>query len=716
MKAPRTSRNSRPPRHPKPTTTQLPFVVHGRVAFKIARRLLRGVFWPAGGKTMYDIVKVVLRYKAIPLAAIALLLVTAAPLIYVAQQHVKARRFEIGSLDHNYLVDKAQFSLPVAMDGPFRYEDDSVEVIDFYARLTSRHAELELPYHALHSPLRLFVRCHRFGLSGEVHLEVNGQPLDTFVFTETSYPWGGIRAVIPERIAEAGPLRILLRTEGGTTPPAHLSEKMGIGLDYIDVSPMSEGATMRPPFGDYVSLYVFLLFALAFALISGLGLFRSAWLLAALVCAAALLTALFPVEAPKALSRLWIVFPFATLVYFVTGKSAFVSHLVAVAALAHSVLVFFPNHLPPDVPLHGIQVSWLSEVDFTYSGLTDYARTLSRSITSDAVLMETDTIHVPDDANAFAAPYPPFFYMLAYGASQTHDDMRFVIEVLAVGFGCLMLVLTYFLARAFWRDELAARMVAVVFALEISIWHHASRGHGPGLFGGFFVLLFLLYVSRERKSWLGLAGVTLVVALSYTVAFVQISVFMAFFVVLTAWQDRPTALRFASGFALGIAGAVAVFYAPYLFGGGGAALERAADYKAPSSFFFLRNQLRDTVRLLQNGHAAYVLLSLVGLSIVDRWNLSAHHRRVLWAALATYVTILVLKDPVFLPRVFLHAKEDVFYAPFACMLLALPLTSLWRNRSYRPLTFAVLAILVLLSVRDKAFNADTLYPQPIAVD
>ena len=88
----------------------------------------------------------------------------------------------------------------------------------------------------------------------------------------------------------------------------------------------------------------------------------------------------------------------------------------------------------------------------------------------------------------------------------------------------------------------------------------------------------------------------------------------------------------------------------------------------------------------------------------------------LWAALLTYSAILVLKDPVLLPRVFLHAKEDVFFAPFACVLLALPLTCWWRNRSYRPLTVAALSVLLVLSVRDKALSADTLHPQPIAVD
>ena len=103
--------------------------------------------------------------------------------------------------------------------------------------------------------------------------------------------------------------------------------------------------------------------------------------------------------------------------------------------------------------------------------------------------------------------------------------------------------------------------------------------------------------------------------------------------------------------------------------------------------------MRDTVRILSNGYPLYVALSLVGLFTLGRYNTLGFHRRVLFAAVLTYVTMLILKDPIFLPRVFLHAKEDLFYSPIACLLAALPLASLWASRTLRGVALAMLLLL-----------------------
>ena len=89
--------------------------------------------------------------------------------------------------------------------------------------------------------------------------------------------------------------------------------------------------------------------------------------------------------------------------------------------------------------------------------------------------------------------------------------------------------------------------------------------------------------------------------------------------------------------------------------------------------------------------------------------------RFLAAAVLTYLLMLVLKDPVMFPRIFLHAKEDLFYAPFACMLMALVAARLWASGKLgRGLALAGFAALSYLSIRDKAWNVDTLHPQPLA--
>ena len=65
--------------------------------------------------------------------------------------------------------------------------------------------------------------------------------------------------------------------------------------------------------------------------------------------------------------------------------------------------------------------------------------------------------------------------------------------------------------------------------------------------------------------------------------------------------------------------------------------------------------------------------------------------------------------------IFLHAKEDLFYAPIACLLGGLVLATLWRRGLWARV--AVVAILILaatLQLRDQALNHNTLHDQRVA--
>ena len=678
-------------------------------------------------------------------AAFILSLLAAAPLYFAAHQGKKSLRFELGSMDRDYLADQEQFYPSGAMSGPIRHPDTRVEVIDFYGRLTRREATFSLPYHSLRSPLRLRIRCHRFGLRGTVVLTVNEQSIDEFVFTETSYPWGGIRAVIPQGVAEQGPLVVGLATIGGDPPPRHLPEDAGVGVDWIEVEPLSKAAMLLPGSSQWVSLVAFLLFGFAFCIVSGAS-FRASlltfWGLLLVVCAA---TLFFPLQTSTALARLWIVFPLGMLLQrglalmrarmpapgLAIGEVSFVSRTFVVAALAHSILIFFPNHAPPDIALHGLQVGWLDALELNYDDLRHYSRLVSRRITDGAVLMElrTDVAReAPGGAGpSYGAPYPPFFYLFTFSLWQIHDDLRFLLEFVPVLLGALMLVLVFLTSKSIWNDGVIARLATLLLAVEISLWHHAHRGHGPGIFGAFLVLGFIwllvayLPLLKTGKGMLLFTFVSFVSVLFYTVALVQLCILVGLFSALVLLggeqQDRRLLLRLLASYAGGMAAATAVYYAPYImaaFTQGGILLDRGGTYDPPATFYFLRNQLRDTVRILLNGHLVYVALSLVGLGMLSRGAASRIHRQIVWATLGTYVILLVLKDPVFFPRIFLHAKEDLFYAPMACLLGALPLAALWRRGAGRGVVVAFLLLMLVLNLRDQAINSNTLRIQPIA--
>jgi hypothetical protein len=316
---------------------------------------------------------------------------------------------------------------------------------------------------------------------------------------------------------------------------------------------------------------------------------------------------------------------------------------------------------------------------------------------------------------------------MIFAAWKLFGDLRFLLEFVPVLLASLMLVVVYLTAKTIWDDTTVARLATLLFSLEISVWHHVHRGHGPGIFGAFFVLLYVwflaAYAQRVRTWWRvgGLAALTLAVTLCYTVAFVQISIYIsvltAIVLVFGGKDGRSRLVYILVGFSFGIGGGLLLYYGPYIVDavvGGGAVLDSGQAYDPPATFFVLRNQLRDTVRILQNGYPIFVGLSLMGLWALGRSNASAFHRSMLWAGFVTYLGMLVLKDPAVLPRIFLHAKEDLFFAPFACLLAALPLARLWTSRLVGKLVVVIIFIALFgLALRDQVINADTLSPQPI---
>ncbi len=140
-------------------------------------------------------------------------------------------------------------------------------------------------------------------------MSVNDVLVDDFVFAESSYPWAGIRAVIPQTVAERGALDIDLVTSGGRSPPSHLRSDIGLGIDWVEVDPMSRGAMLLPTAYEWVVSYVFLVLgAISFRLF-GVSTRVSFLVLGVLILALAAFTALRPVEIHIVLAWLSLIFP-----------------------------------------------------------------------------------------------------------------------------------------------------------------------------------------------------------------------------------------------------------------------------------------------------------------------------------------------------------------------------------------------------------------------
>jgi hypothetical protein len=261
------------------------------------------------------------RFTSSPGVYLLLVLLLSGPAYYLAYQHNPSLHFGIGRWDRSWLEDEAAFYPPSRMEGPLREPDGSVRVQDFVGRLTRRDAAFRLPYHALRSPLRIRVRCHRFGLEGNVALEVNGHPVEQFVFTKSSYPWGGIRSVIPQNVAEEGPLRIRLVTTGGEVPPSRLPPDLGVGVDWIELTPLSEAVLLLPTTAEWIRLYLLFFFFLLFLRFLATPRVLAPILLSALAGSVVLSRAAYPLLTSRMLELAWLAPPAVILLLWVAERA-----------------------------------------------------------------------------------------------------------------------------------------------------------------------------------------------------------------------------------------------------------------------------------------------------------------------------------------------------------------------------------------------------------
>ncbi len=668
--------------------------------------------------------------------AAILLLSGVGTLAYLAAyQSATNARFDLGSMDWDYLYREEQFHPRVRMNGPQRLPDGRVENVEFYGRLTRRFAVLTLPYRVYHSSIDLRLRAHRFGLDGVVTLKVNGESVGDF-FTERGFPWETLSVTVPAELAGRGPLTLEVRALNRDLPQSHLPSDLGIGLDWIEVEAKDPDATFMPPARGWIGAFLLPLLGFVFLRWTGTATRLS------LLCAGAgsalfiFLTAIRPIETTMALMRVWVFFPLALGLYFVLTRLRdrlqltpadvrFITGLFLLSQLAHSALIFFPNHAPADIWTHLPKVTWLNEHDLTMDNLFRYS-TAGKSTWSDLTSIDgyrDGHVRLPSGTD-HGAPYPPFFYFLVYGATRVYGDALFLLEAVPLLLGGLMVVLTFVIAKDIWNDGRVARLAGVLMALEISLWHHIHRVHGPGVLGAVCVLLlFAFLVLRHetlarKKGLLTLGAVTALALLSYTASVIQLAILSGWLIVLVVAsrrdEDRRLVKGLLSGFALGASVAFSLYYGPYAFEAmvrKDLILERGS-LDIPASYYFLRNQMRDTVRILMNGYPVYVALSACGLAVLGSSSAGSFHRRLLWASVLTYATMLLFKDPALLPRVFLHAKEDLFYAPVACLLGGYFLATL-AARS-RMAVVAILVLLAALQIRDQRLNANTLNDQRVA--
>jgi hypothetical protein len=628
-----------------------------------------------------------------------------------------AFRIELGGADESYRTNDA-WGRPYEDKGPYRVRRGERYMTYFAARMAYQDATILVPDVVRGGDVEIRLKMHRYGEPGIVRLFANGIALDELVFEEDSYPWGIRRVTLPGDFAKGGDLRLELRSsateEHGRLPPGAVA-----AFDWIEIAPSSDGRLL-PTTSQW--LFALGLPLLVFVAVRGLGMGR--WLpetSAGLSLAAVAGTHAWSAgSAAAAVSRLWIAFPIAVVVYLILrnlvgmegASSRRLSSALALVLLASSTVIFWPDHLPPDVRPHLRQLRRIETTPWKAEALWEIASSYGK----DGRTLSLGRYHPDAD---YVAPYPLGSYFFLHAARKLVDEPRFLVEYLAILCAAVLVLLAYILTRQLFPDPLAPSLAAMLLACDLVTWHHASRAHMPALFGQvFFVTAVVFLLARERdllhfRTAILFALLSMAATLAYSATLLHFVVFMVWLVLLEVVSARsifmrPEARGFLAASVAGTLGSFAVFYRHFLGAGGDKlALLSSEGYRAPASFLFLRNQVRDTARVLRAGYPLWWFLATPALVRLHAWTSRSFARRVVWAWTLAFLTFVVLKDPLVVPRLLLQIKEHLFVACLLSSLGGMTLAKLAQWGAKGKLAVAlILAVALALRVGDYAANAD----------
>jgi hypothetical protein len=467
-----------------------------------------------------------------------------------------------------------------------------------------------------------------------------------------------------------------------------------------------------------VALLPLLVFGFALALGAGartaLGGSLAAALLALLVCRGAPFATLLAIPRllPLALAAGWLARSALVRWSTVTAREAgALAALVALGTLFHGSLVFFPDHNPPDIDIHARRTLDLALVPLDYQALLRYGSQLptpSQDLGAATAALGDRTL----------IPYSPLPYVFYYAFHALGLDLSWAMTALNAGLAMLLAPAMFVAGQRLWGTE-AGWLAALLYSLDLAVWHHVGRSHAPAAFGGALATAVLLLLCAQagalaaprRAAAVGLAlGIA---ALGYSSSVVLLGLFGVVLLALLATGAAPLPTGAARGVATAlvvgglIAGALFYFhYVPGLLQGAGGAVAEP-DLFPGRTFLIFHNESRQSMRLWALGFGWPLLAGLLAAPLAVR-RAPASARPVLLAWLAAWALLMVLKEPPFFPKLLRWAKEDQFVSPLLCLSVAACCAAA-RPRWLR-LSLGALALLLalLLELRDFRHHADSL--------
>ncbi|MET0553973.1 MAG: hypothetical protein ABW221_13100 [Vicinamibacteria bacterium] len=616
----------------------------------------------------------------------------------------------IGGFDAPYRAGPWGKGTRVDLDPPASRDDRLV----FYFRPLRDGAVLRLPVRS-DGPLTLSFRA-RAPVRSSLGAFVHGVPVRE-VLVDTG-PWDRYALLVPEPAAGREGLEIALFLRGRPVVTGAHVGRPEVFVDEVTVSGARGLALAWPAVlclsvcPVAVALFARLLGARA-AVAWGAGAAAAALLAIAVRAAPFPTLSAVPRLTPLALAAGAAVW--AALRRFSTADARTAARWGVVTAsflAAHASLPFFPDHNPPDLQTHIDRTLDFADVPLEYHALRRYGSHLPTA--SQTAAPATDLF-----GSQVLVPYPPLPYLAYYALARLGADPLWSMTALDALLAVLVAPLLFLSARRIW-DERAAWLASCLYLLDLAVWHHVGRAHAPAAFGAALGTAALVHLASRADGLTHarpvlVAGAALGLAvLGYASLVVQFGLLGAVLCLLLVVDARglPRRARVGVFAALAFGGALAIvlYYGHYASG----MLSGAPGVEAEPSIFsgktvlgIFRNEGRQSFRVWAMGFAWPLFAGLACLPVaLLRARPSA--RPVLAAWLAAWVLIVVLKDPLFFPKMLRWAKEDQFVSPLLALAIGAAVSAVPRLVPRRALAAAAIAGYALLAARDFYYQSNTL--------
>lgn len=621
-------------------------------------------------------------------------------------------RLDLGGPRGSFLVGDWTRVLRAGVDPPATADG----VTSFYYRSAGQRSGVRLPVVPREGPLTLVIR-GRSSVRHVLSTFVDSRPAGEALIPTT--PWQS-HAIELEGVRPGEPLEVRFALKGRPLVAGDHGATPTLLVDWIELRAPG-GLRLTPLAAAGVGLLPLVVLAVArlsrvptgvaFAAAAGAALVTPVLVRAAPLPFLMAAPRLVPVALLAGLTAWWALGRVPALPLADRRGLALV---VALGSLLHGGVVFSPGHNPPDLDTHAVRTRDFEYTTWSYRSLLEYGSHLP-------TVSQQEAPATGLFGERALVPYSPVPYLLYYALERAGLELEWAMTASTAALMMLVTPLVWIAGRHLWTP-FAGWVAALLFVLDLPVWHHLGRAHLPASLGnalGVAALLVLVWKgsrvsSRSPARVAATAGLLAAGALGYTSMALLFGLLGTALLVLLALDarsiPRPARLGLASAFVAGglLAGILYYFhYVPGLLEKAGVLEAEAPELFDPRTFLIFHNESRQSMRIWLLGSWWLIGAGLLAAPTA-LWRARADARPVPLAWLLSWALFVLLKEPFFFPKLLRWAKEEQFVSPLMDLFVAGAVASL--PRPWMRWSGAIVAIgwALRLQLRDFLLHANSL--------